>query len=109
MSICERFKDSSLISLQDELERLPCFEQLLKYIADMKNNIDGKIEGFSFFLKTSDNLHRNLLCIFDNENTIIIIYNKRFEILSVEYYSGSIEKCREMLSISERLIFTSLL
>jgi len=103
--INERFKSIEIRSLQSDLNSISNPSVLINFM--IRTNVDcmsKKVGNNSYVLRIYHNLSRDSLRVSCSDNHLFFIYNPRFDVLTVEHYSGDLDFCKEMIPLLERLV-----
>jgi len=102
-------RDSTLATLQSEIDGLPNLGLLIKLVGSVNEKIEERFGDISCVVKPYDSLKRKVIILSHGEISILLLYWRRRsnnqEVLSVEMYKGSAKKCNETIRcISEHFL-----
>lgn len=107
LDVCEYFLSKDVIPLHKKLRTYSWLDSLKKYIASIETNrINGTIGNVVCYTIDGDIgvSERSILKIRYGKNCVIILYNRRFNIASVEDFCGEKFICKYMISLLRYII-----
>jgi len=104
LKVCESFLPKSVLPLHRELKNLPGLPELKALLRNGADSLNGNVDGIAYRFEQCPDFCRNVVTIRNGDNSVIIIYNTRYDIVSVQCFDGNPDVCKNMIHILEHLI-----